>query len=164
MTSVFENMPPATITTNVKPINVSQPIIEKKQISSTQVQNASAADTVELSEKTNKKEKKGIIKTLKGFIANIKKGLASISEYTKGAAKGGAAAAVIGSLIYTFGAAFNSIKSKAAQKAGTEFKNLPNKPIAIAAAIIAFAANIWTASLNATQKQSEIDHRWTGHQ
>lgn len=164
MTSVFDNMPPTTITTNVKPINVSQPIIEKKQISSTQVQDTPATDTVELSAKTNKKEKKGIIKTVKGFIAGVKKKLAAASEYAKGTAKGTAAAAVIGSLIYTFGAAFNSIKSKAAQKAGTEFKNIPNKPIAIVAAVIAFAANIWTASLNATERQSEIEHRWTGHQ
>ncbi len=163
MTSVFQDMPPTNITTNVKPANVSQPIVEKREIPSTKVQESVPSDTVELSTKTNKKEKKGVIKSIKGFIASIKKTLTAIAEYAKGAAKGTVAAAVIGSLIYTFGNVFNSIKSKASQKAGTEFKNIPNKPIAIVAAVIAFAANIWIASLNSTEKQSEIDHRWTGH-
>ncbi len=120
------------------------------------------SDTVELS--TNKETKKGPVKSLKGFIANIKKFFASASEYTKGTVKGIASGAVAGSLIYTAGNIINYFKSVSANKAGTAVKKLPNKVLAVTAAVIAVAGNIWNASLNATERSSDIDHRWTGHQ
>lgn len=128
-------------------------------------------DSVEIT--TQPKEKKGIIKSVKTFIANIKKAFATVSEYSKGMAKGAATGAVAGSLVYTLGAIMNGVKTKAAQKAaqkaGEEFvlknvKRIPNKLLAGIVAVGAIAVNLWNASLNATEKKSEIEHRWTGHQ
>lgn len=115
-------------------------------------------DTVELSE--SPKKKKGIVKTVKSVIANIKKFFSSVGEYGKGTLKGIRDAAITGSVIYTAGSIFNHFKAKSAEGA----KLIHNKPLAIGVAVLAFAANIWNASLNATEKQSDIDHRWTGHQ
>ena len=69
------------------------------------------------------------------------------------------------------GSVINFAKQKAAnsaaKKAGDEtvkvVRKIPNKALAVIVAGIALAANIWTASLNATEKSSNIDHRWTGH-
>lgn len=124
-------------------------------------------DSVELS---NKKEKKGLIKSVKGFVAGIKKFFATVGEYAKGTFKGIVTGAVAGSIVYTGGNTLNAIKqgiaNRTAKKAGVEAVKIAKKfPSKIAAGIVAvgaLAANLWTASLNATQKQSEIDMRWTG--
>lgn len=121
--------------------------------------NVAQEDKVEISNK--KPEKKGLIKTVKGGIANIKKFFASTGAYIQGTAKGIGQGAVAGSLVFTGGSIVNAIKAK---KAGTEtFKKIPNKALAVVVAGVALAANLWTASLNATERSSEIDHRWTGH-
>lgn len=126
-----------------------------------------ASDTVEIS---NKKEKKGLIKSVKGFIAGVKKFFAAAGEYTKGTVKGLTSGVVAGSIVYTGGTAFNAIRqtlaNRSAQKAGEEVvkvvKKFPSKVAAGIVAVGALAGNLWTASLNATEKQSEIDMRWTG--
>ncbi len=138
-------------------------------------------DTVEIS-KENQPKKKGPVKKLKGFIANIKKFCANTKEYTKGTVKGLATGAVAGSLVYTTGSLINAFKTnmhnkavaaakEAAEACGKEFaadsvkklKKVPNKFLAFATLGIVLAVNLWNASLNATQKRSEIEHRWTGH-
>ncbi len=135
------------------------------------VNNDSNTDVVEISNK----QKKGPIKSIKGFIANIKKIGISASEYTKGGAKGIAAGAVAGSIVYTAGSIFNGIKKSgfekaqtAAKKAGEEFAKtkpakVPAAILAAGAAAIALGVNIWNASLNATERKSNVDHRWIGH-
>ncbi len=167
MSEIFSNMPAVNnLYTQAKNI-VDEPsakITVKSAIpASNPIENKNDnKDSVEIT--TQKKEKKGPIKTIKGFIANIKKFFSTTSEYIKGTFKGITSGAVAGSLVYTGGAIVNSYKTKAAQKAGKELtKKIPNKILAGVVAAIALAANIWTASLNATEKQSEIDHRWTGH-
>ncbi|MCD7779079.1 MAG: hypothetical protein LUH05_00190 [Candidatus Gastranaerophilales bacterium] len=122
--------------------------------------NTAETDTVEIS--SNDKQKNGPVKKVKGFIANIKKFFASAGEYTKGAVKGIGSGAVAGSLIYTGGAIINHVKAKSAEKAGTVAKKLPNKFLAVAAAGIAIAGSLWNASLNATERSSNIDLRWQG--
>ncbi len=117
-------------------------------------------DRVDLSASKEPKQKKGPIKSIKAFIANIKKSLATFNEYTKGFFKGIKNGAIVGSLIYTAGSIINHLKSKAA-KGG---KNLPNKTLAIVAAVAAMGLNLWNASLNASEKRSDVDHRWTGHE
>ena len=168
MTSIFSDFSTPTIKEAPKaPVgvqnNTPQSISVKDAIPASTV----ASDTVELS---NKKEKKGVIKSVKGFIAGIKKFFAAVGEYTKGTVKGIATGAVAGSIVYTGGTAFNAIRQgladRAANKAGEQaakiVKKFPSKVAAGVVAVGALAANLWTASLNATQKQSEIDMRWTG--
>ena len=145
------------------PVQTPQSVSVKEAIPASTVAN----DTVEIS---NKKEKKGLIKSVKGFIANVKKFFAAAGEYTKGTVKGIATGAIAGSVVYTGGTAFNAIRQgladRSAQKAGEEVakvvKKFPSKVAAGIIAVGALAANLWTASLNATEKQSEIDMRWTG--
>lgn len=162
MSNIFSDMPPV--------VAPARTVVASAPVASTTVQsaipaaatNAPATDTVEIQKTETKKQ--GPIKKLKTFIANIKKAFASAGEYIKGGAKGIASGAVAGSLVYTGGAIINGLKDKAALKAGQEAgKKIPNKFLAGAVALVALGVNIWNASLNATEKRSQIDHRWTGH-
>ena len=167
MSKIFSDFSTATKVTTPATANVPaqspQSVTVKEAIPASAVTN----DTVEIS---NKKEKKGLIKSVKGFIANVKKFFATAGEYTKGTFKGIATGAVAGSVVYTGGTAFNAIRqglaNRSAQKTGEEVakvvKKFPSKVAAGIIAVCALAANLWTASLNATEKQSEIDMRWTG--
>ena len=109
-------------------------------------------DTVELS--SAKKEKKGPIKALKGFVGGVKKFFASAGAYTKGAIKGVGTGAVAGSLVYTAGKIINKFSKSS--------KKVPSAIIGGIVAAGALAINLWNASLNATQKNSEIDLRYEG--
>lgn len=172
MSDIFSNMQiPYSVPTQAKETTTTQttqPIVVKEAIPSSKVQEQQA-DSVEIS--SQNKEKKGPIKSIKGFIANIKKFFATTGEYAKGTAKGITSGVVAGSVVYTAGSVINFAKQKAAnsaaKKAGEEtakvVKKIPNKALAVIIGGIALAANIWTASLNATEKSSNIDHRWTGH-
>ena len=121
------------------------------------------SDTLEISNnKPEKKEKKGIIRSFKGFIAGIKKFFATSGAYVKGGAKSIAAGAIGGSIVYTGGAAINAIRNRAVKGTDKVIKKIPNKALAFVVAAGALVVNLWTASLNATQKQSEIDLRYTG--
>lgn len=154
MTNIFNDMPPVTMPTRT--------VVAVPQATTT-VQTAIPAapatpgtDTVEISKEKPKKQ--GPIKKLKNFIANIKKTCATAGEYVKGGTKGITSGVVAGSVIYTAG----QIAKKFA-KEGSKLAKVPNKAFAIVAGVGLFAANIWTASLNATEKRSDIEHRWTGH-
>ena len=172
MSDIFTNMQiPYSAPTQAKeaaPVQTTQPITVKDAIPTTKVKEQQT-DSVEISSQENKK--KGPIKSLKEFIANIKKFFATTGEYAKGTAKGITSGVVAGSVVYTAGSVINFAKQKAAnsaaKKAGEEtakvVKKIPNKALAVVVGGIALAANIWTASLNATEKGSNIDHRWTGH-
>ena len=165
MSEVFNNMqiPLQTAQTaaNVSQ-SVTQPVTVKEVLPATDVKDAQKSDTVELSTK-EEKAKQGPVKTVKNGIANIKKFFATTNEYAKGTLKGIKNGAIAGSLIYTGGEIINFAKSKGAAKAGETAKKLPNKALAVAAGVIAVAGSLWNASLNATEKNSGIDHRWTGH-
>lgn len=174
MPDIFSNMPipystpTQTQVANTTANNTNQPVVVKDAIPSSNVKEQQT-DSVQISSK--KAEKKGPIKSIKGFIANIKKFFATTTEYAKGTVKGLTSGVVAGSVVYTAGSVINFAKQKAAnsaaKKAGEEtvkvVKKIPNKALAVIVAGIALAANIWTASLNATEKSSNIDHRWTGH-
>lgn len=172
MSDIFSNMPiPYSTPTQAKETTATQttqPVVVKDAIPSSNVKEQQT-DSVQISSK--KAEKKGPIKSIKGFIANIKKFFATTTEYAKGTVKGLTSGVVAGSVVYTAGSVINFAKQKAAnsaaKKAGEEtvkvVKKIPNKALAVIVAGIALAANIWTASLNATEKSSNIDHRWTGH-
>ena len=173
MSDVFSDMPPVDVLKYNAPKVVAE---QSKQMTINDALpaskvNANSADSVELST-TKKEKKKGPIKRLKSFIANVKKFFASAGEYTKGFFKGLVQGATAGALIYTAGDIINYAKtsaaSKAAAEAGTEaaakvVKKIPNKALAIVALVGALAINLWNSSLNATEKRSEIEHRWTGH-
>lgn len=125
-------------------------------------------DVVDLKQTT--KTKKGPVKTIKGFIAGIKKFFANVGEYSKGIFKGIKNGAISGSILYTGAKIFNFIQDKGAKKAAEvageavkKAKHLPAPVLAIGAAIISMGVALWNASLNATEKESDIDHRWTGH-
>lgn len=162
MSDIFSNMQfPITAPPTVAAPAASEPIAVKDALPASNVQAAQPADSVELS---SKPKKQGPIKTIKNGIANIKKTFATAGEYVKGTFKGIKNGAIAGSIIYTGGSILNHVKAKNAAKAGVEsFKKMPNKALAIIAAGIALAGSLWNASLNATEKKSDIDHRWTGH-
>ncbi len=111
-------------------------------------------DTFETSEAKEPKKRKGPIKALKSMIANVKKFGASTAEYSKGLIKGLGFGVVAGSVLYTGGEAVKHFKPKA---------KVPNKLLAGLVLAGSIAVNMWNASLNATEKNSEIDHRWLGH-
>ena len=157
MNNVFDNMPPVSIPT--------RSVIAEPKVSTT-IKDAipaaktteSASDSVEITQQTETTQKKGPIKSVKNFIANIKKTFTSASEYVKGTAKGIGSGAVAASLIYTGGQVI-----KRFAKPESKLSKIHNKPLAIIAGIGILAANLWTASLNASEKRSQIEHRWTGH-
>ena len=133
---------------------------------------APKADTLEVT--TQPKEKKGPVKAVKGFIANVKKFFATTGAYIAGTFKGITSGAIAGSVVYTGVSITNHLKQKkftkleqVAKEKGEEFtkklRKLPAKPLAILVGAAALGASLWNASLNATEKQSEIEHRWTGH-
>ncbi len=173
MSDIFANMPGSySIPAQKKDISTAktvQPITVKEAISASNVKEQQA-DSVQIS--TQNEEKKGPIKSIKGFIANIKKFFATTGEYLKGTVKGITSGVVAGSVVYTAGSVANFAKQRAAnsaaKKAGEEaakvVKKIPNKALAVVVGAIALGANLWTASLNATEAGSKIDHRWTGHQ
>ncbi len=111
-------------------------------------------DTFEPSRQQEHKEKKGPIKTIKTFIANVQKCAVSTTEYAKGLSKGVFTGGIAASLIYTGGQVVKHFKPNS---------KIPSKPLAIVAAAGAVLVNLWTASLNATQRRSDVDHRWIGH-
>ncbi len=149
-------------------------ITVKDALPASKVNNGPETDVLQSSSENGSDKKGGPVKSVKGFIANVKKFFISTGEYTKGAFKGIGAGAVAGSIVYTGGSILNHFKSKgyqkaakAAEEAGTEFtkkfRKFPNKALAVIAAGAAVAINIWNASLNATEKQSGVDHRYIGH-
>ena len=144
------------------------PIVTKPNVS-VSMEDALAAskvknepDTFE-TRKTDNKKKKGPIKTLKGIISSYKKWFATAGSYISGTFKGLKDGVIGGSIIYTAGSAINFIRQYSAQKAGKEIKNIPNKFIAIAVGVAALAVNLWNASLEASDKRSEIEHMYEGH-
>lgn len=160
MSEIFNNMNiPYTAAPKVAEQVNSQPVSVKEAVAASKVGEQNA-DTVEISGKN----KQNPVKAVKGFIAKIKKFFATTGEYVSGTAKGLAAAVVSGSVVYTAGSIVNAAKAKSAAKAGTVAKKIPNKVLAAVVGGIALAGSIWNASLNASEKNSNIDHRWTGHQ
>ena len=173
MSDVFSDMPSVDVTRYRSPqvvSNAARPMTVRDAMPAAQV-NTQSADVVNLSTTQNQK-KPGPIKRLKGFIANVKKFFATAGEYTKGFFKGIIQGATTGALIYTIGDIANGLITKKASKvtaeAGAEaakkvVKKVPNKALAAIAVVGAIAINLWNSSLNATEKRSEIEHRWTGH-
>ena len=137
------------------PVRETTPIAVKEALPASSV---SVADTVELSKK-EKKEKKGLIAGTKEFIANFKKFFATVGIYTKGTLKGIGVGAVAGISVFGVTELANTILRKAAHGK----KNVLGIVLGSVAALGALASNLWTASLDATEKQAEIDHRYIGH-
>lgn len=105
---------------------------------------------------TQPKEKMSVFKRISKGIANIKKGFVSFGEHTKGVFSGLGKGAVVGSLIYTGGAIINQLKKGP--------KKIHNVVLASLGAAATVGLNVWKGHLNANEKMSDIDHRWTGHQ
>lgn len=147
MTSIFNNMQvPYTA-----PASVAAPETVKVK-DAVAASNVAQEDKVELS--TQAKEKKGPIKSVKEFIGNVKKFFSTTGEYVKGTAKGIVTGAALGSVIYTVGDIANKVRKKSGKA---------HVVLAGVAAAGSIAANLWNSSLNASEKASNIDHRYTGH-
>ena len=139
----------------------------KPAVAQTSVQEAIPASTVEKkdsveissSKKAAKKEKKGLIAGTKEFIANVKKFFTTAGIYIKGTAKGIGIGAIAGSAVYGATEIFNLI----AKKGDHGKKNVLGIALGAATALATLAGNLWTASLDATEKKSEIEHRYIGH-
>lgn len=148
MTGIFNNMQvPYTA-----PAKVATPEAVKVQ-DAVAASNVSGTDKVELS--SQPKEKKGPIRAIKDFIGGVKKFFSTTGEYAKGATKGVVTGAALGSVIYTIGDIANKVKKKTGKA---------HMVLAGIAAVGSVAAGLWNASLNASEKASNIDHRYSGHQ
>ena len=160
------SQPVAQTSSDVKTVPVATQAVEPS------IPAAPKADTREVT--TQPKEKKGPVKAVKGFVANVKKFFATTGAYIAGTFNGIKSGVVAGSVVYTGVTLSNHLKQKKftkleqiAKDNGEEFtkklRKLPAKSLAAIAAVGAVAIGLWNASLNATQKNSEIEHRWTGH-
>ncbi len=143
------------------------PILTKPSVS-VSMEDALAASNVKAKPDTfekvsDKTKKKGPIKTLKGIISSVKKWFTTAGSYISGTFKGLKDGVIGGSIIYTAGSVINYIRQNSAKKAGKEIKNIPNKFIAIGVGAAALAVNLWNASLEASDKRSDIEHKYEGH-
>lgn len=133
--------------------------------------NAQKNDEFVSQEKETKKPK-GPFGSFRSIISNIKKSLVSISEYTKGVFSGIKDGAIFGSIAFTGVSLKHAFDQhtirKAAEKAGElvppATKSKLAIPVALAVAAIAMVKNIWSASLDANKKKSDIHHKYIGHE
>ena len=158
MTEVFSNMPPVGVQTYQPGEVLSNPQAQTPVAAASSV---SQGDQLEISQVKPKKQ--GPIKRLKGVIANFKKFFATAAEYIKGGFRGLVVGGSLGAVTYTVGDLINKHRAKVASKTGETFKKIPNKVYGGILLAGAIAVNLWKASLNATERRSEIEHRWTGH-
>ncbi len=133
------------------------PVIEQKPIA---VREAIAAakqqpsDMVQISA-SQKVRKEGPIKSLKRGVANVRKFFATVAEYTKGIGKGIVSGAVAGAVVYAVTDLVHRFGKNAAKKS--------HSPIfAIGTAVAALGVNLWKASLNATDRRSDIHDKYIG--
>lgn len=149
MTGIFNNMNISnkTMTPNVNSQQVGIPV--QTALPATNV----SQDQVQLSQP---KEKLPFFKRVSNGIANIKKSFVSFGEHTKGVFSGLGKGAVAGSLVYTGGALVNHFKKGP--------KKVHNVLLASLVGAVTLGVNVWKGHLNANEKMSNIDHRWTGHQ
>ena len=149
MAEIFNNMNISNkpITPNVTSQQVGIPV--QTALPAAKVQ----GDQVELSQP---KEKQSIFKKISNGIANIKKSFVSFGEHTKGVFNGIGKGAVVGSLIYTGGALINHFNKGQ--------KKIHNVVLATIGAAATLGLNVWNGHLNANEKMTDIEHRWTGHQ
>ncbi len=156
---VFSNMTQFTDTAKSKAVQpaTSSPVSAQESLPAVKVDAQTNSDTAKFTtDKSEKKKRRGPIKTLKSAIANVKKFFASVGTYTKGVLKGIKNGIISGSVVYTGVTIYNKIKKKDANsKLGFILGG-----VAIAGSLI---ASIWNASLDLNEKKSNIDHRWTGH-
>ena len=115
-------------------------------------------------------KKKSFVRKFKDGVAAVKKFFIGVGEYTKGTVKGLffggiAAGGVIG--VDAIRGASKIIKdAKAGDIAGKAVKVLSTKGKVIAGAVglAVLGYNLFKASLNASEKRANVDHRWgSGH-
>ena len=161
MTDVFSNMPQVGVQ-SYQPSTVSSKAHSEVAAPAAAVASAPQQDTVQLSQV--KPKRRGPIKTVKEAIANFKKFFATAGEYIKGGFRGLVVGGSLGAITYSIGDLINKHRAKVAEKAGAEgFKKVPNKALAAVLLVGSLAVNLWNSSLNASEKRSDIEHRWTGH-
>lgn len=116
------------------------------------------------------KKKKGFIRKFKDGVSSIKKFFVGVGEYAKGTVKGLffggiAAGSVIG--VDAIRGASKIIKgAKAGELADKAVKVLSTKGKVAAGAVglAVLGYNLFKASLNASEKKANVDHRWgSGH-
>ncbi len=162
MTStVFSGMPQYQFSKGITQAT-SEPLTVKDALPSSNIMNLPTTqtnkDSIELSE--TKKKKKGPIRRIKEFIANIKKTIATSEEYVKGFARGIGKGSVMAAFLYTGSNMINYVRNHSGKE---NVKQIPSRALAITGLVISLGASLWNASLNATERNSQIDHRWNGH-
>lgn len=116
------------------------------------------------------KKKKSLIRKFKDGYASFKKGLITAGEYAKGTVKGlffgGIAAGGIVGADAIMGSAKIIKSAKAGETIDKAVKVLSTKG-KVAAGVVGLAVlgyNLFQASLNASEKKADVDHRWgSGH-
>lgn len=116
------------------------------------------------------KKKKSLIRKFKDGYASFKKGLITAGEYTKGTVKGlfygGVVAGGVVGVDAIMGASKIIKSAKAGELADKAVKVLSTKGKVLAGVVglAVLGYNLFQASLNASEKKADIDHRWgSGH-
>lgn len=149
---------------------VSQPKVETIPVTekSDEVKISQESQQPEAADKS--KEKKSFIRRFKDGMASIKKFFIGVGEYTKGTVKGifygGIGAGAVLGADAIMGASKIIKNAKAGEVAGKAVKVLSTKG-KVAAGVVGLAVlgyQLFKASLNASEKNANVDHRWgSGH-
>lgn len=145
---------------------VSQPKVEPAVV-------AEKPDVVEVKQPENSdkpKEKKSFIRGFKDCVASIKKFFVGVGEYTKGTVKGivyggiGAAAVLGADAIMGASKIIKTAKAGETLNKAAKVLSLKGKVAAGAVGLAVLGYQLFKASLNATEKKADVDHRWgSGH-
>ena len=138
-------------------------------------------------EKTEKQEKTGFIQKFKNGVASVRKFFISTNTYVGAAFSGALKGGLIGMLIYAFFAmsqkadkAIDTAKTAISKATDSSFietlddqlakvakgakPGFAKKAASIAAGLAVFGFSLYRASLNVSDKKSDVDHRYTtGH-
>lgn len=149
---------------------VSQPSAEVVSAPVKQDEVAISPETKQPEPADKTEEKKSFIRKFKDGMASIKKFFIGVGEYTKGTVKGifygGIGAGAVLGADAIMGASKIIKNAKAGEVAGKAVKVLSTKG-KVAAGVVGLAVlgyQLFKASLNASEKNANVDHRWgSGH-
>ena len=157
--NIFPTMP--AMTPQVYNPNQSADLKVKNELGAKNIEDK--CDSVEITKCNHQQPKR----TISSTIGDIKRGWVTLTQMSKGAAKGIGTGVVAGSLVYTGYSGFNAIKSTIGKIAKKPMKT--GKPVvgAIMGAVafaVSLGYNLWTAKLNTNVMTAQIDHKYnTGH-
>ena len=157
--NIFPTLP--AMTPQVYTPNQTNDLKVKNELAANNLENK--GDTVELTNCNHKKPKR----TISSTIGDIKRGWVTLTQMSKGVAKGVGTGVVAGSLVFTGYSGLNALKTtigKISKKQVKTGKPVVGAIMGAAAFAISLGYNLWTARLNTNVMTAQIDHKYnTGH-